>query len=192
VTSDGGPHLALPNELSASWKGVDPHKADPVDPTTDYGRACTATEKKRMTLLPVGGGEAIVLQNPPMSAWGRSPEGWVDLYYLETVGMDAAITRAVENTPTQRMRDTGRLIQLKEPGMTLLFAGDRPGDAVYGEEPIPLPAGAYRILEGEYRKGRELTFIYRLKPVPNGKADSPEVRENRLDRQQRDGGIPLR
>src|SRR5579884_1078662 len=82
LVCDGGPHLLLPWGLSAHWKGLT-SPGDALNPASAYGKACAAVAGQRLSLLPVGSGHAIVLQDPPMSAWGRSPEGWIDLYYLE-------------------------------------------------------------------------------------------------------------
>jgi hypothetical protein len=122
-----------------------------------------------MALVGVGSGEAIVLQNPPMSAWGRSPEGWTDLYYLEAwrdQNLDALIGRAISAVPTSGMKDTCKDLHLLEPGLILLFAGDRPGSSAYGEYQISIPAGSYRILEGTYSVGAvEAMTIFRLRPT---------------------------
>jgi hypothetical protein len=111
-----------------------------------------------------GPGQALVLANPPMSAWGRSPEGWIDVYDLRTwddTNLDALIQRAVA-TPTNSMVNTGTTLALHQIGMLLLFAGDRPGDAVYGESRIPIAPGSYEILEGRFDlDGIEEVRIYR-------------------------------
>ena len=139
-----------------------------MNPASDYGRACAAVSSQHMALLAVGKGQAIVLANPPLSAWGHSPEGWVDIYYLEAwadTNIDALIKRAVTGTPTSGMSDGGKIIKLNQPGLILLFAGDQPGNTAYGEHAIPIDAGAYRILEGHYQVGqKEEVYIYRLRP----------------------------
>lgn len=167
LACDGGPHLVLPKELSRQWKGTGSGLAA-LNPATDYGRACAAATNQHMALLPVGTGQAIVLANPPLSAWGRSPEGWIDIYYLEAwpdTNMDALIKRAVAATPTGAMTNAGKVIALTQPGLILLFAGDKPGSTAYGEYPIPIDPGGYRILEGHYKVGTsEEAYIYRLQP----------------------------
>jgi hypothetical protein len=167
LACDGGPHLILPGSLSKAWKGVR-SMSDVIDPASDYGRACAAVKNQRMALVPVGTGQAIVLQGPPLSAWGRSPEGWVDVYYLESwkdTDLDALIGRAVAATPSAAMKGTDQTIKLEEPGLILLYAGDRPGDGAYGQHPIPIDAGSYRVIEGQYRVAQEeAVTIYRLRP----------------------------
>ena len=167
LACDGGPHLVLPKGVSHNWMGIR-SPLDALNPASEYGKACAAVANQRMALIPVGSGQAILLHGPPMSAWGRSPEGWVDLYYLENwtdEDLDALIDRAVAATPTAGMKDNGNNIKLDEPGLILLFAGDRPGDTAYGERPIPIDAGTYRVLEGQYRLGqKEAVTIYRLQP----------------------------
>jgi hypothetical protein len=167
LACDGGPHLVLPKELSRQWKGASSVLAV-LSPSSDYGRACATVATQHMALLPVGTGQAMVLADPPLSAWGRSTEGWIDIYYLEAwadTNTDAMVKRAVEATPTSAMTDTGKTLTLKEAGLILLFAGDKPGSTAYGEYTIPVEPGTYRILEGHYTKGTsEEVYIYRLQP----------------------------
>ncbi|MDD5139649.1 MAG: Imm21 family immunity protein [Verrucomicrobiales bacterium] len=170
LASDGGPHLVLPKELSGKWKGSSGFFFL-LSSKNDYARACAATTNQLMALLPVGTGQAIVLGNPPLSAWGHSPEGWIDIYNLQAwadTNTDALIKHAVTNTPTNGMKDSGKAIKLNQPGLVLLFAGDKPGNTAYGEHAIPIDAGSYRILEGHYKpQTNEEIFIYRLQPNRN-------------------------
>lgn len=167
LACDGGPHLVLPKELSAQWKGVS--VLGGITIAGDYARACKAVANQRMALISVGRGEAIVLADPPLSSWGHSPEGWIDIYDLQAwadTNIDAMIKRAVEATPTAAMRDTGKVMTLKSKGLILLYAGDRPGSTAYGEYAIPLEHGNYRILEGHYKPTpTEEVYLYRLQPM---------------------------
>lgn len=167
LACDGGPHLVLPKELGRQWKGAGSVLAA-LNPFSDYGKACAAVANQRMAFISVGNGQAMVLADPPLSAWGRSPESWVDIYYLEAwadTNTDTMIKRAVSATPTTAMADTGKVMILKEAGLILLFAGDTPGNTAYGESAIPINPGSYRILEGHYKSGtKEEMFIYRLQP----------------------------
>ena len=167
LACDGGPHLVLPKELSRQWKGAGSVLAV-LSPSSDYGRACAAVANEHMALMPVGTGQAMVLADPPLSAWGRSSEGWIDIYYLEAwadTNTDAMVKRAVAATPTSAMTDTGKTMTLKEAGLILLFAGDKSGSTAYGEFPIPIEPGTYRILEGHYKTGTsEEVYVYRLQP----------------------------
>jgi hypothetical protein len=128
---------------------------------------CRRTNQQ-MALISVGSGLAMVLANPPLSAWGRSPEGWIDIYYLEAgpdTNTDAMIKRAVAATPSSAMTDTGKVMLLKGTGLILLYAGDKPGSSSYGEFAIPIEAGTFRILEGHYKSGAsEELYVYRLQP----------------------------
>jgi hypothetical protein len=167
LACDGGPHLVLPKELSKNWKGTG-SILGAINPFSDYRKACDAVSSQQMALISVGAGQAMVLADPPLSAWGRSPEGWIDIYYLNAwadTNTDAMIKRAVAVTPTSAMTDTGKPMTLKESGLILLFAGDSPGNTAYGENAIPIAPGTYRILEGHYKAGTtEEIFIYRLQP----------------------------
>jgi hypothetical protein len=167
LACDGGPHLVLPKELSGQWKGA-PSVSAVLSPTSDYGRACAATTNQHMPLIPVGNGQAMVLANPPLSAWERSPEGWIDIYYLEAwadTNTDAMLKRAVAATPTSAMTNIGKVMTLAHAGMTLLFAGETLGSTAYGQYSIPIDPGSYRVLEGHYKSSaKEEAYIYRLQP----------------------------
>lgn len=168
LACDGGPHLVLPKELSQQWKGGG-SIVGVLNPLSDYRRACAAITNGYMALISVGNGQAMVLREPPLSSWGRSPEGWVDIYYLESwpdTNTDAVIKRAVAGTPTSAMADTGKSMALTKPGLILLFAGDKPGSTAYGEVAIPIDPGSYRILEGHYKAPTtiEEIYIYRFQP----------------------------
>ncbi|HZM06800.1 MAG TPA: Imm21 family immunity protein [Candidatus Saccharimonadales bacterium] len=167
LACDGGPHLVLPKELRRQWAGAGSLLAV-LSPSSDYGRACAATTNQQMALISVGSGQAMVLANPPLSAWGHSPEGWIDIYYLEAwadTNTDALLKRAIASTPTSAMTDTGKVMTLTESGLILLFAGDKPGSTAYGEYPIPIEPGSYRILEGYWKGGtNEEIYVYRLQP----------------------------
>ena len=169
LACDGGPHLVLPAELSGQWKGAG-SVLGVLNPLSDYRRAGDAVTNQHMALISVGKGQAMVLADPPLSAWGRSPEGWVDIYYLDgwsDTNTDATVKRAVAATPTSAMTNSGKTISLTKPGLILLFAGDKPGSTAYGEYPIPIEPGTYDILEGHYKAGTtEEVYLYRLKPKP--------------------------
>jgi hypothetical protein len=173
LACDGGPHLVLPKELSRQWKGAGSVLAV-LNPKSDYGRACAATASQHMALIAVGGGQAMVLANPPLSAWGRSPEGWIDIYDLEAwpdTNTDAMLKRAVAATQTSAMTDTGKVMILAQPGLILLFAGDKPGSTAYGEYAIPIDSGSYEILEGHYKPAAtEEVYMYRLRPKAANKS----------------------
>lgn len=146
---DGGPHLLLPSALASEWKGVE-NPDDVLDPATDYGRACAASDE-RIALLPVGDGHALVLPNPPMTAWAAGPDGSIELYILEswsTEDLDALIDEARAAAPSP---STGALQwKVADGGAVLMFAGDTVEDAVYETVHVPLQAGLYMV-EGDAR-----------------------------------------
>jgi hypothetical protein len=152
LACDGGPHLVLPKEFSGHWKGAG-SLLNVLNPSSDYGRACAAVSTQHIALIPVGSGQALVLDDPPLSAWGHSPEGWIDIYDLQawpTMDTDSLIKCAVAAVPTSAMTNTTKTITLTQPGLILLFAGDKPGQTAYGEYSIPIEPGKYQILEGHH------------------------------------------
>jgi len=134
----------------------------------DYKRACALMANAQMSLLPVGSVSAMILADPPMTAWGTSADGLVEVYYLKSwsgMNLDALITRATAALPTASMTDSGQVFRLSEPDAFLLFAADTPASSAYGVHRVKLPAGSYRILTGTFSAAGESVTIYRLKPA---------------------------
>jgi Immunity protein 21 len=167
LASDGGPHLLLPAEAAGSWTGAR-SMADVMNPRSDYGRACGATTNTRMALIPVGSSSAIVFGGPPMTAWGKSADGLVEVYYLESwtsMDLDALIAKATAAMPTAALTDSGQLIQFDRPDAFLLYAGDTPSSVTYHCHRISVPVGTYKILVGTYSAQGDSVTVYRLKPT---------------------------
>lgn len=167
LATDGGPHLLLPVEAAESWSGAS-SMAAVMNPRSDYGRACAATANARMALIPVGPHSAVVFANPPMTAWGRSADGLVEVYYLRSwtrTDLDALIAKATAALPTASLVDTGRVIRFEQPDAYLLYAGDTPSSVVYHCHRVSVPAGTYTILEGNYSAQGESVTVYRLRPA---------------------------
>jgi hypothetical protein len=155
LAADGGPHMLLPAEAASAWSGASSMLAV-VNPKSDYGRACAATAATRIVLIPVGSASAIVFANPPMTAWGKSADGLVEVYYLEAwtgTNLDALISKATASLTTASMSDSGKVLQLHEADAYLLFAGDTPSSTAYGVHRVPISAGKYNVLEGTYSGG---------------------------------------
>jgi hypothetical protein len=76
VSSEGGPILAIPNALLASWSGVYDAEGTYSYGTkkTDYDRACRA---KAHTAIAVDGGQALVLEGPDSHALVALPDGTI-------------------------------------------------------------------------------------------------------------------
>jgi Immunity protein 21 len=164
LVCDGGPHLVLPHSARRRWKGVE---GDLLD--SDYGRACSVASP--IGLISVGQAQALVIAgSPPMSTWGPTPreKRGVDLYVLhswKSVNLDALVRSAAADTPMDEMVDTGLRWMIGDGGATLMSAGDRPEDPVYGEVSIPISAGTFSILEGRYEAPNGQLSIFRLIPA---------------------------
>jgi hypothetical protein len=166
LAADGGPHMLLPVCLGNSWSGTG-SLTGALNPKSDYGRACTATTNSQIAGLAVGLGTALVLSNPPMTAWGKSADGLVEVYDLKgwtNTNLDALIRRATATLPTTAFVDTGLKLRLEQPDVFLLYAGDTPTQTAYGVHRIPLPPGTYHVLAGYYSGTGEAVTIYRLQP----------------------------
>ncbi len=165
LAADGGPHMLLPAEAAGAWTGAS-SMAAVTNPNSDYGRACAATAKSQMALVPVGSTSAMVFSDPPMTAWGKSSDGLVEVYYLKSwtsMNLDALIAKATASLPTASLSDSGKTLMLRDADAFLLFAGDTPANTAYGVHRVTIPAGKYKILIGTYTAQGESVTIYRLK-----------------------------
>jgi hypothetical protein len=152
LAADGGPHMLLPS-------GV---------PGVDYSRACAVTANAQMAVMPVGAASAIIFADPPMTAWGTSSDGLVEVYYLKSwtgMNLDGLIAKATAALPTASLTNSGAVFQLAEPDAFLLFAGDTPSSTAYGVHRVTIAAGKYAILVGTYSAQGESVSVYRLKPA---------------------------
>ncbi|HYE19019.1 MAG TPA: hypothetical protein VEA69_11275 [Tepidisphaeraceae bacterium] len=152
LAADGGPHMLLPSGAA----GV------------DYSRACALTANAQMALMPIGSVSAMILADPPMTAWGTSADGWVEVYYLKSwtgMNLDALVAKASAALPTSSMTDSGQVFRLAQADAFLLFAGDTPTSSAYGVHRVTIPAGTYTILTGTFSAAGESVTIYRLKPA---------------------------
>jgi hypothetical protein len=167
LAADGGPHMLLPAEAAGAWKAIS-SPADVTNPQSDYGRACAAVTTARMAPIPVGSSSALIFNDPPMSAWGKSADGLVEIYNLQSwtsTDLDALLAKATAALPTASMKKSGTTLRLPEPDAFLLYAGDAPGGTAYGVHRVTIPAGNYDVLAGTYSAGGESVEIYRLKPA---------------------------
>ena len=167
LAADGGPHMLLPAEASALWTGAS-SMAAVVNPKSDYGRACAATVNAQMAVIPVGATSALVFSDPPMTAWGTSTDGLVEIYYLDAwtnTNLDALVAKATASLTTASMTDSGTVFQLNEPDAYLLYAGDTPTSTAYGVHRVTIPAGKYKVMTGTYTAKGESVTVYRLKPA---------------------------
>ena len=167
LACDGGPHMLLPVDVAGVWTGA-PSMTAVMNPKSDYGRACAATASTQMAAISVGSGSAIVFASPPMTAWGNSADGLVEVYYLASwtgMNLDALIGKATAALPTASLTDSRVALQLREPDAFLLFAGDKPGNFAYSVHRVKIAAGTYTILVGTYSAAGESVTIYRLKPI---------------------------
>lgn len=167
LACDGGPHLVIPTRLLPAWHGSRINLTNPLDPATDYGRACAI--KGKFALITVGSGKALVLADPPMSTWTRISDGGqlaiVVLNGWGDMNLDGLVDRALADLPADKMTDTGERWSIEGSELTHLYAGDEAAKSVYGVYSMPVESSTYRILEGRHRPGgRDDVSIYRLVP----------------------------
>ncbi len=156
LAADGGPHMILPVELAAWWSGSG-SLVGALNKQSDYWRACSATANTPIAPVAVGNGSALIIANPPMTAWGISADGLVEIYDLQSwtnTNLDALLHRATSSLSTTTLKDSGLKLHLKEPDLYLLYAGDTPTSTAYGVHRILLSAGTYHVLGDLFRPGR--------------------------------------
>jgi hypothetical protein len=167
LAADGGPHMLLPADAAGAWTGA-PSMLAAANSQSDYGRACAATANAQMGTVAVGSTNALVFADPPMTAWGTSADGMVEIYYLKAwtgMNLDDLIAKATAALPTVSLTDSGTVLQLREPDAFLLFAGDTPSSTAYGVHRVTIPVGNYRVLVGTYSAQGESVTVYRLQPA---------------------------
>ncbi|MCK5272536.1 MAG: hypothetical protein KAJ52_08155 [Sedimentisphaerales bacterium] len=165
LCSDGGPFIVIQNSLSSKWRGHKINMANPLDPKTDYGRACSIKDKWGM--ITVGMGTALVLADPPMISLGRSEgDKCIDIYVLQmwsNQNLDSLIDQALSGTSVDEFIDTGKLLEVDDSGLLILYAGDKVGDTIYGELNIAVNYGIYSLYKAHYRDKNVELDIYRLR-----------------------------
>ncbi|HEX4793496.1 MAG TPA: hypothetical protein VH370_06875 [Humisphaera sp.] len=157
-----------PSRFSHPSRWGAPSMLSVANPKSDYGRAGAATANAQMGIIPVGSTSALIFADPPMTAWGTSADGLVEVYYLKSwtgMNLDALIAKATLALPTASLTNSGNVLQLHEPDAFLLFAGDTPSSTAYGVHRVKIPAGKYNVLVGTYTAAGESVTIYRLQPA---------------------------
>ncbi len=120
LACDGGPHIILPMAVSAKWKGHKIIMTNPLDPSTDYGRACAVTGD--WGVISVAGSNALVLSDPPMSAfkpdYNESPVDIYVLYAWSSIDLDELLDRCrltrcrlTTRAPSSCLPETSPVIQ---------------------------------------------------------------------------------
>jgi hypothetical protein len=162
---DGGPHLLLPNTERNHW-GTD-HPVGVLEPASDYMRACRI--EPPFGLIDVGGAQALVLAgNPSISGWEISPnQRGIDVFVFEhwsVADLNVLRSLALAAQGGAHFIDTYLQWNVPEGGVTLMFAGDHPGETAYGEESIPMEGTTHRIMRGSYEDTRGKVMILRIVP----------------------------
>ncbi len=173
ICSDGGPFLVIPKSLSSNWKGHLINILNPLDPKTDYGRACSV--KGKWGLISVGKGSALVLADPPMVSWSYSEGGkCIDIYVLQlwnNLDLDSLIDQVQLKTSSTAFTDTETLFEVNDSGLLIMYSGDKAGDPMYGEFHIAVEHGVFGIYEAHYKEKNGEVDIYRLR-----RQDTQEVK----------------
>jgi len=137
---------------------------NPLDPKTDYGRACSIDGS--WGLINVGKGSALVLADPPMVSWAFSEDGeYVDVFVLQMwniMDLDSLIDKALVETSVDAFKKTDAFLEVGQDGVLIVYAGDKIGDPLYGESTISIDSGKYIIYTAYYKDKDGEVAIYRL------------------------------
>jgi hypothetical protein len=163
-TSDGGPHLLLPNSVREYWGRN--HPGDVLTSGSDYQRACKI--KPPFGLIDIGPAKALVLaSNPMITTWEQLPDGsGIDVCVFESWksdDMDVLQSLVLTAQSAASSFNIGLDWVIPEGGLTLMYSGDRPGRSQYGEMNIPLKAGTYRVLKGSFQNNLGTVIIARVR-----------------------------
>lgn len=163
-TSDGGPHLLLPNSVREYW-GKN-HPVDLLTPGSDYQRACKI--EPPFGFLEIGDAKGLILAgNPMITTWEQLPDkSGIDVCVFESWkidNMDVLQTLALTAQSAAVFSGMGVDWIIPEGGLTLMYSGDRPGHSQYGEMNVPLKAGTYRVLKGSFHNDWGEVMIARVR-----------------------------
>jgi hypothetical protein len=141
---EGGPHIVLPQSLKSKWKG---HQMafNPLDPSTDYGRACAVPGD--FGLIAIGEGRGLVLaHSPPMVAWSpRSSADAIDLFVLKSWSSDNVDSLIDATVNKADLKPTGDTWPIDDDQLGLYYAGDDVQQPLAGEIVIPCRKGTYAL-----------------------------------------------
>jgi hypothetical protein len=148
--SDGGPFVLISSELRQKWKGVGVRSLlNPLDPKTDYGKACTITTDfgvvniRNSQCLVVNADLAALIALDP-----NAPDDYLSIYLLKTLkntNLDATIDQCIKACEQLSFTKTGSTIKFKTDQLTFMWAGDVYGDCLYSFTDLNLPNGVYEI-----------------------------------------------
>jgi hypothetical protein len=153
--SDGGPFVLMSSELRQSWKGVGVRSLlNPLDPKTDYGKACTVTSDfgvvnvRNSQCLVVNADLAALIALDP-----NTPDDYLSIYLLKTLkntNLDATIDQCIKECEQPSFTKTGSTIEFKTDQLTFMWAGDVYADCLYSFADLDLPKGLYEISTADW------------------------------------------
>lgn len=149
--SDGGPFVLMPSELRDKWKGVE-NMLDPLDPKTDYGKACTITGD--FGVIDVRDNQCLVVDAPLMAVDLKKPDKSLSIYLLKqwkSQNLDSMIDQSAEEAENRAFTNTGKTVELKTDQLTFMWAGDVYGNCVYAFTDLNLPNGLYQISTADWQ-----------------------------------------
>lgn len=167
MSTEGGPHLVLPEKYASAWEGwASPSggrvveaifRCNPDGPATDYDRACSVSGW--LGVIPVGQGQALVLSGDDTQA----------TYYRTRRGQHFLLRWLYAPSETELLdyfQDvwSGLPIEAESvfchPGgkVLLMDSADVPGRWLVQPSEFILPRGRYRVLTS-HSESKEIYFI---------------------------------
>lgn len=118
ISSEGGPLILLERNIASYWKGHD-GSGTGERLSTDYERACEIEDY--LGFLPVGPGEALVLNDEPMqTAWMRLGDTLGIVIRWEWAEDEETLVSAVQTIPEDLWEESGLSLNVRD-GRLLLF-----------------------------------------------------------------------
>jgi len=169
---EGGPHIILPNSVANRWNGHVMTKI-PLDPSTDYGRACRI--ERAYGFIEVGDGKGLVMRDPPLVAWDPSSSSdhsqtFFILNEWTNEALDDLLDRAKQEV---EFKASPEIWEIPTGGLRMIYAGDDFQGSVAGRIDIPASAGKYSLVAGEYKEKEGNVIVLKLL-----KAKSPYERSD--------------
>jgi hypothetical protein len=169
LRSAGGPLLFLPETLLKKWNGIlDESGTDAFEPaggsSTDYDRACAATEY--IELIPVGDGAGIILGDEPLPTTWRPPADrrWGCFVCWAWENAEESVAAAFARFAESDFQATGLIFNMAcDRGV--LFDSACPGNDVHKDDflEIDLAHGSYEVQTGFTKHdGRNGLILHRL------------------------------
>lgn len=162
IMSGGGPLICLERHLEGSWGGIDKLTIPHGDAKTDYDRACQL--KGYLNVLPVLGGEAIILGDMPLdTSFCRARSGALMIARVIYACLDfddkfESIIAELDESIFDRPSETSHFA-FATPSVSMFDSAEPGYDILEGSLHFDVTPGSYRVLTREYEPDPENSLV---------------------------------